>query len=479
MLRSSAIFLAFRRFHAIISRMNKEKVNSMQENKTGQYSLLKMTWPIFIELFLQILVGNIDQLMLSRYNETAVAAVGNANQIITILLLSFTVINLAATILISRSIGADDMQSVRQIYSLSALVNLVLGGTLCVLVLLLGTSLLRWMKVPAELMPEALVYLRITALALPFHALMMTLGSFLRAHAKMGTITLVTGISNIINILGNAAFIYGVGFFPELGAAGAALSTSICRIAGMGMMLFAFYRKVDGAYIGLRVLRPFPKQLFKKLLEIGMPAGGESLSYNFSQMAGLVFINTLGTYVVSTRMYCVMYAQICYMLIIAVSQAGQIIVSYHVGAQEYEEADRQCVRILRIFTPITVGITIVLCIFAKPITALLTNDVRIIELAQKILMLEIVLEIGRCYNIVLVRNLQAVGDVRFPVAIGIASQWLIAVGLAYLLCIRCGLGLAGMWIAFVVDENMRAVIFRIRWKRGAWKQRLAQEDECA
>ena len=48
------------------------------ERLKPQFSLLRMTWPIFVELLLQMLVGNIDQIMLSRYNGTAVAAVGNA-----------------------------------------------------------------------------------------------------------------------------------------------------------------------------------------------------------------------------------------------------------------------------------------------------------------------------------------------------------------------------------------------------------------
>ena len=74
----------------------------MERTATGemQFSLLKMTWPVFIELLLQMLVGNIDQIMLSHYNETAVAAVGNANQIMNTLILTFTVISLAATILL-------------------------------------------------------------------------------------------------------------------------------------------------------------------------------------------------------------------------------------------------------------------------------------------------------------------------------------------------------------------------------------------
>ena len=86
-----------------------------------------MTWPIFVELLLQMLVGNIDQIMLSRYNGTAVAAVGNANQIMTTLILTFSVISLAATILLSQYLGAREQGKVQQIYTLAVGLNLILS----------------------------------------------------------------------------------------------------------------------------------------------------------------------------------------------------------------------------------------------------------------------------------------------------------------------------------------------------------------
>ncbi|MFR1809088.1 MAG: MATE family efflux transporter [Pygmaiobacter massiliensis] len=438
-----------------------------------QYSLLKMTWPIFIELLLQMLVGNMDQIMLSHFNGTAVAAVGNANQIINVLVLTFTVINLAATILISRYLGAQDTKSVSQIYTLSVGVNLLLGVLLTVVLVGLRTPLLLAMKVPGEIRPEASAYLLITGLSMPFQALMLTFSAFLRAHARMKTTMLVTGIINIVNIVGNAAFINGIGPLPRMGAAGAALSTSICRVMGMVLLGIAFYRSVPGEKIKASLLRPFPHDLLKKLLGIGLPTGGENLSYNLSQMACLVFVNTFGTYVVTTRMYCVMFAQVCYMLILAVSQAGQIIVSYCVGAKDFARAERENARILRLFTPITVGVTVVLFLFAEPLFGVFTQDPRIIALGKQILFVETFLEIGRCFNIVLVRNLQAVGDVKLTVSVGIASQWIIAVGVAWLLSVPAGLGLVGIWIAFAIDENVRAVILYLRWKHGKWKKLLA------
>ena len=313
----------------------------MERTATGemQFSLLKMTWPVFIELLLQMLVGNIDQIMLSHYNETAVAAVGNANQIMNTLILTFTVISLAATILLSQYLGARQLGKVRQIYTLAAGLNLVLSLVITVGLLLGADGLFAIMQVPPEAVPEARSYLLITALSLPCQALMLTFSAFLRAHAHMLVIMCSTGVINLINIVGNTAFIYGLGPLPRLGAAGAALSTSLCRTAGMLMMLFAFFKSVEGATLSPKVLRPFPTELLRRLLSIGLPAGGEGLSYNLSQSTSLVFVNTIGTYAVTARMYMNMFAQVCYMLVNAVSQAAGIIIGYCIGARDFDRAD--------------------------------------------------------------------------------------------------------------------------------------------
>lgn len=435
-----------------------------------QFSLLQMTWPVFIELLLQMLVGSIDQIMLSQYNATAVAAVGNANQIMTTLILSFNVICLAATIMLSQFLGARETKKAEQIYTLAVSLNLIISLVISALLLIGADPLLELMRVPPEAFAEAKSYLIITTLSLPCQALMLTFSAFLRAHAKMLVIMCSTGMINLINIVGNVAFIYGIGPFPRLGAAGAAVSTSICRTAGMLFVMYAFFKTIPGVHIGLRYLRPFPKDLLKRFLYIGLPSGGEGLSYNLSQSTSLIFVNMMGTYAVTTRMYTVMFAQVCYMLINAVSQSTAIIIGYCIGAREYDQADRQNWQVLKIFAPISVLITAILALFARPLFGVFSSDPQVIAVGQQVLLVEILLELGRCFNIVLVRNLQAVGDVAFPVCVGICSQWILGVGAAYLLGVHWGLGLVGIWIAFMLDENLRAVIFTVRWKKGRWRQ---------
>lgn len=110
--------------------------------------LFTMSWPFFIELMLQLLVGNMDQVQLSHFNSTAVAAVGNANQILCLVLLVFQVITLASMILISQYRGAGDLRSVNQIYTLSACVNLGVSAALAACLFFGAPFLFRLMRVP-------------------------------------------------------------------------------------------------------------------------------------------------------------------------------------------------------------------------------------------------------------------------------------------------------------------------------------------
>lgn len=432
-------------------------------------ALVRLSWPIFIELLLQLLVGNMDQIQLSHFNGTAVAAVGNANTVFNVVLLTFNVICLAATIMVSQYRGAGDLRRTNQIYTLSLAVNGLAGLALAAGLILFAGPLYRLMQVPAELVAEAKAYLVITAAALPLQALMLTFSAFLRAGAHMKVIMCITALVNVCNIAGNWVLINGVGPFPRLGAAGAALSSSIFRVMGTALMAWAFFRSEPGAKIGPAQLRPFPKDLLRRLLAIGLPSAGEGLSYNLSQASCLVFVNLMGTYVVTTRMYAAMFANCVYMLVSAVSQAGGIVIGYQVGARDLDGADGCCRRILKIFCPVTVGLAVCIWLLSRPLFGLFSTDPQVIALGAQVMAVEIALELGRSFNIVLVRALQSVGDVKYPVAVGICSQWAVAVGLGYLLGMKLGWGLVGLWAAFACDECLRAAVFLLRWKSGRWR----------
>ena len=88
--------------------------------------------------------------------------------------------------------------------------------------------------------------------------------------------------------------------------------------------------------------------------------------------------------------------------------------------------------------------------------------------------MEIFLGIGRALNIVMVKALIAVGDVKTPVTVNVISSWIFAVAGGYALGIGLGWGIVGMWVAMCVDEWLRAGFLLVTFARGGWRRR-AQE----
>ena len=96
-----------------------------QEYRTKD--VFRLSVPIFVELLLQLLVGNVDQMMVSRYSQSAVAAIGNGNQLMNIVIILLSVMAGATTVVLSQRIGAKDTKRITQLCALSTLVMLVNG----------------------------------------------------------------------------------------------------------------------------------------------------------------------------------------------------------------------------------------------------------------------------------------------------------------------------------------------------------------
>ena len=104
-----------------------KKLHASAQRPRRSGGILSLTWPIFIELLLQMLVGNADQIMVGWYDPNGVGAIGNANQITNLLLLVFSVICTASMILIAQYIGAEDTKRVNETYTVSLVVNGIFG----------------------------------------------------------------------------------------------------------------------------------------------------------------------------------------------------------------------------------------------------------------------------------------------------------------------------------------------------------------
>ncbi len=432
--------------------------------------ILRLTWPIFIELVLQMLVGNADQIMVGWYDSNLVGAIGNANQITNLLIIVFSVVCTAAMILIAQHIGAKATEELGETYTIALLANALFGGIIMLLLIFLCDPIYRAMGVPEEIFQATCDYTRVIAPGMALQAIYLSYTAFFRSNKMMKETMAISVAVNFMNIAGNALFINGAFGLPALGAVGAAVSSNLSRVLGVTAIALLFRRRF-GPMVSLAYLRPFPIWQLRTLLRIGLPTGGESMSYNLSQITIQSLTNRLALFVVTTRAYANMFAMLSYTFASAIAQATQVVVAQFMGAGEVEEIDRQVRSTLVRAVSISAAVSTLLWVFAESFYAIFTSDPQVLGLCKTIMLIEIPLELGRAVNIVMCRSLQACGDIRFPILICVTSAWITAVGGGVILTFVLDLGLAGIWGAMAADECLRAALFLWRWHSGRWKDK--------
>lgn len=440
----------------------------MGANPNKQLSLFKLSYPIFIELVLQMLVGNVDQIMISQYSQKSVAAIGNANQIINFLIIAFSVVSMATTILVSQYIGSKKHKEIEETYVAAIVANFVFGLVVSIVLIFFCEEIFQMISLPDELMAEAKTYIRIIGSCMAVQSLYITFTAMLRSEAFMRDAMLISVVMNLLNIVGNAVLIGGLGPIPSMGLSGVAIASDLSRIVGLIIIIIVF-KKRSMISLSFKSLKPFPTLQLKKMLSIGIPSGGESVAYSLSQIYILKFVNSFGTLVIATRVYANMFAMLSYVYSSAIAQATQIMVGRYIGADEPDNANKRVMKTLFYALLFTLIISTILYFLSDIIYGFMTDNIEIIQLAKKIMFVEIFLELGRAVNLVMVRSLQAAGDIRFPIVLSIFCEWLLAVGLSYYLGIVLGYGLVGVWIAMACDEIFRGIIVIIRWKTGIWR----------
>ncbi len=445
-----------------------QKMNAKKRIIDENTPLMFLAGPMFVEMLLNIFINNIDTMMLGRYSENAVGAVGNANQVMSLIILMFSIIATATSVVVSQYLGADQKDKMNQIYSLVVIVNTVFGIVLSSLLVLLKRPCMMLLGVSEEMMPDALAYIQWVGGFLFLQACYNVVVQILRCngYTKVGVYVSLT--ANVINVVGNYIFLYGPLKHLDLGVTGVAISTVFARIVALLIAIGLFVRYSIGK-ISIKYLRPFPKKMLIQMIQIGLPSAGESMSYNLYQIVLLSFVNSMGNDAVNARVFSNTLISFSMVFSNSAAMATQIITGHLVGAGKENEAYRKVLKTLRVSLPITVALATINWIASPYTLRIFTDNQVIIDLAFKIMLVDIFLEIGRCLNMTFVCSLKASGDYLFPLIVGLCTMWGIGVTVGYTCGIALSLGVMGVYMGTTADECIRGLIVMRRWIKGSWR----------
>lgn len=432
--------------------------------------LFNLTSPIFVETLLIMLTGAVDVFMLSRYSDETVAAGGVVNQLLNLVFILYGITTLGTSVLCSQYLGARQKKNVAQVIGVSLLANLLMGLLVSAGLFFFAKPSLQLMGLDNNLIGYGVSYMKIVGGFSFLQALSMTLSAILRSHNKAYYPMFVTLMINILNVIGNYLLIFGHFGAPRLGITGAGISTSASRLVAICLLAYLLFTRVT-PFPALKLFKPFPWDKIKNLLTIGLPAAGEQVSYNLSQVLITYFSVMLGTAALTARTYAMNIVMFSYVFAMAIGQGAAISIGHLIGEDRDNAAFSVEKYSIKLAMLVSVCISVLTALVGTDIFKLLSSNPEVISIGATVLYIDVVLEIGRAVNITSVNSLNAAGDVMYPFITGVIVMWGVATLLSYVLGIWWGWGLNGIWLAMALDENIRAVVFERRWKSRKWENK--------
>lgn len=247
------------------------------------------------------LQGTVNTAILSGYSENAAAAVGAANTVINVILLFGTVIAMGSTIVISNSIGAENIKKASEISFTAILVSIFFAFVITPVMLLASGGILRQMNLDGEIYENALIYFRIRLCFFAVQSAMSVLFALLKCYGYPKYTFLIGLLTNSINLLLNIYVIHFPQISPVTGVSGVALACCCANIISLIATIVIIKNT------GIELKKPCKIKTVLNdaggILKLGISSGLSSVSFTLSQMITTSFVALLGDSALSAKVY--------------------------------------------------------------------------------------------------------------------------------------------------------------------------------
>lgn len=441
--------------------------NINQQHMFSNKMIRALLVPIILEQLLNSIMGTADTMMVSNVGSAAISAVSLVDSINILVIQAFSALAAGGAIVCAQYIGQGNKEraneSARQVLFIITLISVAVSA-FCLIFQKLLLHLI-FGAVEADVMRASEIYFFYTALSFPFIAAYDAAASIFRAQENTRDPMLISMVSNVMNIVGNAIMIWGF----HMGVAGAALATLISRIFCAVVVLAEL--RLDRQPIVVRdylKIRP-DWRMIRRILGIGIPSGVENSMFQLGKLAIQSTVSTLGTTAIAAQAMTNILENLNGIAGIGVGVGLMTIVGQCMGANRKDEAVYY-IKKLSVIAEVTIIVSCLLVfILTRPVTMLGGMEKTSADMCWHMVMwITIVKPIMWVSAFVPAYGLRAAGDVKFSMISSCAVMWLCRFCLSVLLIRGLGFGPMGVWIGMFADWTVRAVLFTWRFHSRKW-----------
>ncbi len=426
-------------------------------------SLVKLTWPIFLQYTTQGCVWLVDFWFFSHLSDEIAATVGQLLPVIWLGGGAIPVFAGTGVAVASQFMGARRFEKVVPVYMMNLCLTTTMGLGCGAALWWLSPNIGRWMGLNAALSGIATTYLGAMSFYLVFLGVLVAYNAVLSSRGMTNWLMYNSFVVATLNLLLAALFVLGF----HWGVRGV-VAASVTSTATATLLSIVLVHRGLGVRFHVRGALREMLAVVRPMIRIGVSNAVEPFSYSAQQVLLSTMIIALGLNSMAANAYAGRAQMFQITFSFSLALGAQILMGHWMGAQRFDDVNRLYWTIVRRATLVAFVYAATAWLLSEWVLGFFTANEAIKHLGKTLLFIAVFYEPARAVNIITGTALKSVGDARFPLVVGSAFIWGI-LPVVYFVNRVWGLTIVGFWLFFATDEIVRAGINLWRWRSGRWK----------
>lgn len=451
-------------------------MKSILKDKAFLTTMVTLAIPITLQNFITSSLNLVDNLMIGKLGETAIAAVGLANQFFFIFLLCLAGINAGANVFMAQFWGKKDLVNIKKMLGIDLSVGFIATMIFGLAGFLIPEQIMSIMSKDAEVIALGVTYMKIVSVSTIFTNLTQAYSTALRSTGQPKSPMYASLIGVLSNAFLNWIFIFGNLGFEAMGVAGAAIATTIARAIELAYVLISVYIRKNIVSSNFKELFSFDFNYIKVYFKVSTSAILNELVWALGMTAFSIAYAFISTNAVATMQIATTLNNMFMVICIGLGVSAAIMVGNKIGSNE-ESVAIDYSKKLGILSPIFGIILGVIIWFAAPMivkpfdvsSETFTATITVLRIMAVFLPL-------RFFNVVMIIGVfRGGGDTLFTMLLQLCTVWFFAVPIAFIGAIALNLSVEMVFFLVCVEEVVKIFFVFVRLKSGKWLRNVVDE----
>jgi putative MATE family efflux protein len=412
----------------------------------------------------------IDMIWVGKLGSDAVAGVGVSGVVVQLamgIMMGFT---MGMRALISRAIGAKDLQTAHRVAQQAVVVSTVYTIVMAIIGHFFGEKIVSFITSDPEIIRFGTIYLRIEFFGGATMIFRMMMDAIMQASGDSVNPMWIAITYSIFHIILCPFLIFGWWIFPKMGVSGAAYTSIVSQSLGviLGLrVLFSGGSRLKLSFKGFRL----NLSIIWRIIRIGFPASISGIQRSLSQFFLQIFIAPFGAAALAAHVITQRLEMFILMPVMSFGQGAGVLVGQNLGAKQPERAEKSAWLAAGLVEAFIITMSLIMFIWTGAIVRIFNNDPTLDIIAIQFIHIAIVGWILMGFMFVMMNSLQGAGDTMPTMIISIVTNWVLTIPLAYFLPKYTDWGVTGIrWVisASVIVGALANIIY---FRTGRWKTR--------